>query len=252
MHHTAFQCLKRYLRQHPEITAIDSLENCENWQTREQFFVSLNACLNVVVDSIKVRTPCQITLGPGEVCEESAIRYPVLVKANTASVTEMAHVMSIVFNRAGLEKALGMYREDTVVQEFINHDMTVYKIYVLGELISCSPRQSCSNVSCNDADLVTFNSAEPWSEDIKSGERIVRELDMGVVRTAAQRIEKAMGLSIYGFDVLVQRDTGDYVVVDVNVFPGFKEYSELGECMEALIEKKISEGKEGINHCNNR
>lgn len=224
------------MHEHQEIIQIDTLENCESWLTRNQFFAFLSSCEFQIISNIRIRLPWQLNSYP-----ESALTYPVLVKANSASVTQMSHIMSIVFTDLGLPKALSMYTEPFVIQEFINHDMTVYKIYVIGDQISYKPRESCSNVSSQNSDLVTFNSAEPWSEEIKTGTRIVKELNMELLKEASKIIGKSIGLSIFGYDILVQSETGDYVIVDVNVFPGFKEYAEIGEFVEALIEKKILE-----------
>ncbi|CAI5987332.1 unnamed protein product [Closterium sp. NIES-64] len=44
-----------------------------------------------------------------------------------------------------------------------------------------------------------------------------------VARRAADLLRSALGLTLFGFDVLVQEGTGEHVVVDVNHFPSFKD-----------------------------
>ncbi|CAI5483479.1 unnamed protein product [Closterium sp. Yama58-4] len=44
-----------------------------------------------------------------------------------------------------------------------------------------------------------------------------------VARRAADLLRSALGLTLFGFDVLVQEGTGEHVVVDVNYFPSFKD-----------------------------
>lgn len=234
----AFESWAEYLSSRSNITAIDPLGKCKSWLTREQFITNLNACLTSSTNGIIFRIPFQIKLSPGEHIPE--VQFPVIVKSNVASVAKMSHIMSIAFNQAGLEQALKVYQEEFIIQEFINHDMTVYKIYVIGNEISYKPRPSCSNISGLGKDLVTFNSAEAWPEDLKSGNRVVKDLDMESIREMTGKISEFLGLSIYGYDILVHSQTGEYVVVDVNVFPGFKEYSNINPLLESLIQSRLA------------
>lgn len=219
------------------------MEKCQELLTREQFFEGLNKRLNIIVDGITIRLPWQKIYQARDKAHIENVKFPVLVKANTASITQMSHIMSLVFTDQGLEKATSLYsekKEDFIVQEFINHDMTVYKIYVIGSNIYCKPRESCSNLDGGNMNLITFHSAEPWPKELLSGQRVVKELNMQAIMKVAELIEEELGLTILGFDVLVQSETGDYVVVDVNVFPGFKEFNEIGSYLEALVTKKLN------------
>jgi inositol-1,3,4-trisphosphate 5/6-kinase len=227
-----------FLRDRKDVLAIEPLEKCQDWLARDQFFSMLSDCLNRNFGPIKVKLPKQIKLKPYEEFDSGSITYPVLVKANEATTTKMAHIMSLVFNSSGLRKAISMYEDEIIIQEFINHDMTVYKIYVIGDHLSYKPRKSCSNIGGNGSDLVTFNSAEPWAEELSEGSQIVKDLDEAVLEEIANTIKESLGLSIFGYDILVQSGTGDYFLVDVNVLPGFKEYSRIDNHIEALIAKK--------------
>ncbi|KAG5183460.1 inositol 1, 3, 4-trisphosphate 5/6-kinase-domain-containing protein [Tribonema minus] len=51
-------------------------------------------------------------------------------------------------------------------------------------------------------------------------------LSMAAARAAAARMRDAFGLSLFGFDLIVERDTGDVVVIDVNYFPSFRDFTE--------------------------
>ena len=234
----AFENWAEYLSGQSSITAIDPLGKCKSWLTREQFITNLNTCLTSSTNGILFRIPFQVRLSPGDQIPQ--VQFPVIVKSNVASVAKMSHIMSIAFNHVGLERALQVYQEDFIIQEFINHDMTVYKIYVIGNEISYKPRPSCSNISGLGKDLVTFNSAEAWPEDLKSGNRIIRDLDMESIKEMTGKINESLGLSIYGYDILVHSQTGEYVVVDVNVFPGFKEYSNINPQLESLIQSRLA------------
>jgi inositol-1,3,4-trisphosphate 5/6-kinase / inositol-tetrakisphosphate 1-kinase len=231
----AFNSWQQFLSEHSETYSVDPLVKCQEWLKREDFVKSLSECINIVINNVKFRVPYQVKVNKNYDIDNISIEFPVIIKANSASVTKMSHIMSLVFNKSGLKEAINLYEEDCIIQEFINHDMTVYKIYVIGNQIEYKPRQSCSNLSYSGKDCVTFNSAEPWPEDLKSGTRIIKDLNRLALSEATQRISSHLGLSIYGYDILVHSQTEDYIIVDVNVFPGFKEYSNLNPLLENLI-----------------
>lgn len=231
----AFQNWQAFLSQHPEIIAIDPLDKCKDWLTREDFIRNLSECANIEINNVKFRVPFQLKVSPACNIDDISIEFPVIVKANTASVSKMSHIMSVVFTKTGLRQALNVYEEDCIIQEFINHDMTVYKIYVIGNEIEYKARASCSNINFAGKDCVTFNSAEPWPEDLKSGSRVTKQLNMEAIYETTKRISSHLGLSIYGYDILVHSSTEDYIIVDVNVFPGFKEYQDLNPILASHI-----------------
>ena len=47
-------------------------------------------------------------------------------------------------------------------------------------------------------------------------------VSMEAARLAAVRMRETFGLSIFGFDLIVDRATGENMVIDVNYFPSFK------------------------------
>ena len=48
-------------------------------------------------------------------------------------------------------------------------------------------------------------------------------LDINLVEEAAKLLKELLGLTIIGFDVVVQESSGDHVIVDLNYLPSFKE-----------------------------
>lgn len=51
-------------------------------------------------------------------------------------------------------------------------------------------------------------------------------LDVEAVEKAAVWLRKKLGLTIIGFDIVVQVGTKDHVMLDVNYFPSFKDVSD--------------------------
>ncbi|XWS57140.1 hypothetical protein CRYUN_Cryun09bG0147000 [Craigia yunnanensis] len=48
-------------------------------------------------------------------------------------------------------------------------------------------------------------------------------LDLALVKEASKWLTRMLGLTIFGFDVVIQEGSGDHVTVDVNYLPSFKE-----------------------------
>ena len=51
-------------------------------------------------------------------------------------------------------------------------------------------------------------------------------VSMESARLAAVRMRETFGLSIFGFDLIVDKATGENMVIDVNYFPSFKDLSD--------------------------
>lgn len=45
-------------------------------------------------------------------------------------------------------------------------------------------------------------------------------------RRAADRMKETFGLSIFGFDLIIDRVSGEALVIDVNYFPSFKDLGD--------------------------
>ncbi|KAG6402297.1 hypothetical protein SASPL_139175 [Salvia splendens] len=70
------------------------------------------------------------------------------------------------------------------------------------------------------------------------------KLDLELVKDAADWLRKALDLTIFGFDVVIQEGSGDHVIVDVNYLPSFKEVPDdtaIPAFWDALKEKIVQE-----------
>lgn len=54
-------------------------------------------------------------------------------------------------------------------------------------------------------------------------------VSVGIARRAAAHLHATFGLSMYGFDLIVDSDSGEIVVIDVNYFPSFKDLDDFPE-----------------------
>ena len=87
---------------------------------------------------------------------------PLIVKPLIAAGTKQSHCLSIALK----ESALSKLPPRSIVQEFVNHDATLYKVYVLGDFVSVYERHSLPNLPADlsnaTVDLVEFDSQRPY------------------------------------------------------------------------------------------
>ncbi|CAN0365732.1 unnamed protein product, partial [Ectocarpus sp. 13 AM-2016] len=59
-------------------------------------------------------------------------------------------------------------------------------------------------------------------------------LSLEAARLAARRMRETFGLSLFGFDLIVDRATGETFVIDVNYFPSFKDLADFPQVRQRL------------------
>jgi glutathione synthase/RimK-type ligase-like ATP-grasp enzyme len=147
-------------------------------------------------------------------------QFPAMVKSLQASGSLSAHDMAVVWSA----KDIDHFTYPLYVQEYINHDGTIFKIYVLGEHNFTVTRVSLPNFAPEYQAPVQFNSQD-WKHELPpdltkeyTGKR--KEPTREVVSAASQAVSQLLGLSLFGFDMIENVDTGRLAIIDVNYFPG--------------------------------
>ncbi|CAM9823048.1 unnamed protein product [Pylaiella littoralis] len=59
-------------------------------------------------------------------------------------------------------------------------------------------------------------------------------------RTAAARMKEAFGLSLFGFDLIIDGTTGEALVIDVNYFPSFKDLKDFPRLLRLLLLRQVA------------
>lgn len=170
---------------HPSCVLVDSPNNILAVMSRADMAEVLTRCLAGVTTKcrIPVRTPWYHVVDENVVVEagygststlrhladeidRSGIEYPLIAKPLSAAGTKCSHHMGIVLARDGLQRL----KTPCLLQEFANHGEQLFKVYVLGDSVWVSSRESLPNLPIgekhisNDADLVTpLGEARPWS-----------------------------------------------------------------------------------------
>ena len=169
---------------HPSCVLVDSPNNILAVMSRADMAEVLSRCLAGVTTKcgIPVRTPWYHVVDENVVLEagygststlrhladeidRSGIEYPLIAKPLSAAGTKCSHHMGIVLARDGLQRL----KTPCLLQEFANHGEQLFKVYVLGDSVWVSSRESLPNLPIgekdisNDADLVIpLGEAWPW------------------------------------------------------------------------------------------
>jgi inositol-1,3,4-trisphosphate 5/6-kinase/inositol-tetrakisphosphate 1-kinase len=153
----------------------------------------------------------------------------------------------------------------SIVQEFVNHDATLYKVYVLGDFVSVYERHSLPNLpddlSTASTDLVKFDSQRPYPKlqdfglDKEDSNKATSDADDAVVRTPVAvdevkpivgALKDAFGLELFGFDILRRSQDTEWLVVDVNYFPSYKEVPNFPSLLARYLSRRVLEKRRRI------
>ncbi|KAJ4833632.1 hypothetical protein Tsubulata_001249 [Turnera subulata] len=226
------QELKSYMEHHSDVFAIDSIDKIYPMLDRlkiQQILLGLED-LNKGGNRI-VRGPhfLQVTdfNAPdlGQKLSEAGLSLPSIVKPQVACGVADAHSMAIVF-RVEDFKDLSV-PVPAVIQEYVDHSCTLFKIYVLGGKVFYAVKRSTPNANIliklsegNGLRPLLFDSLKSLptatgtdGDPFQSGSD---NFDLGLVTVAANWLARKLELTI-------QEGSRDHVIVDVNYLPSFKE-----------------------------
>lgn len=152
----------------------------------------------------------------------------------------------IIFNERDLKDC----QPPCVVQDFINHNAILYKLFVVGEHFHVVERPSFKNFyqeDCNLLHTIFFNSHDISKSGSKSKWSILSEENIPltvkpnfqIFETIVKNIKEIFGLILVGVDVVIENHTGKYAIIDVNVFPGYDGYPSFFEHLINSIRKLL-------------
>uniref|UniRef100_A0A8C1XYA7 Inositol-tetrakisphosphate 1-kinase b n=1 Tax=Cyprinus carpio TaxID=7962 RepID=A0A8C1XYA7_CYPCA len=122
-----------------------------------------------------------------------------------------------------------------VIQSFINHNAVLYKVFVVGESHTVVERPSLKNFPSGPSDrkAIFFNShnvSKPESSsDLTSRdnvEGVSQPPNDDVIREMCKSLRESLGVSLFGIDVIINNQTGQHAVIDINAFPGYEGVPE--------------------------
>ncbi|KAF7732486.1 Inositol-tetrakisphosphate 1-kinase [Apophysomyces ossiformis] len=242
---------------HPDILVLDDWVNIEKVIDRNRLQHELEACAKRMQGLFSL--PKSVILGTAlDLTASTDIRFPAICKPLSACSSVEAHQMAIIPSRQALSSLREYEQKGSVMlQEFIQHDGVVVKVYVADGQIYVSTRPSFQNID-ESASIVRFNSQvlpkafgieavlsadlEPFlltSAFEKIQEQKAGSLDMSRLQRIADCLRDQLGLTFFGFDVLLESKTNEYYVVDVNYFPGFSKVPEFHRIFLSIVLERL-------------
>eukprot|EP01043_Picozoa_sp_COSAG02_P018694 COSAG02_NODE_879_length_16244_cov_15.397956_8_plen_771_part_00 len=178
----------------------------------------------------------------------ASMSFPVVMKPRDSSNHSQ---LAVVFDDVGLQSFARALGTDFRIEQFISHGARVHKIFVLAEDVYVGERKSLPDVeSTEPAELlkfaervdgeymrvsedsigyIQFDSAvltkgkEKQGVGLAPAKRLEEHgLDKELVLLLKDSVAKQIGTRLFGFDLLVSSTTGQYFLVDGNIFPGYK------------------------------
>ncbi|PWA84469.1 inositol-tetrakisphosphate 1-kinase, ATP-grasp fold, subdomain 1 [Artemisia annua] len=164
------------------------------------------------------------------------LKFPMIAKSLLADGSPNAHDMSLVFNQEGLTKGLEL-EPPMVLQQFVNHGGTMFKVYIADEYVKCVERSSLPDVSKETMEKMALESNGVMSFSKISGAAITcddgsnnknsdekgKRPTPEFLDEVSKGLRKALGLHLFNFDMIRDDKTDGFLVVDINYFPGYEK-----------------------------
>lgn len=271
------QALQRYQRDiNPACCLVDDPASVETLMSRSDIAHVLRQSLNGVKTSsgISVKAPSFITVDQNlqkdsddkttvmEQLKENDLSLPLMIKPLVAAGTKESHYMTIALSESALERL----PKRCLVQEFVNHDAKLYKVYVLGQDVFVYERSSLPNLPPGhelqtEFDFLEFDSQRPYPR-LEDFGIITKQLESQVpcgedacsphqskhgavpvtaeeVRPVVESLRHAFGLELFGFDIIISANSKEWLVVDVNYFPSYKEVPNFPGLLARYLSQRV-------------
>ena len=253
------QEVKEYCVAFRKMVVIDSIEECERLTDRLYQTNLMKSC-EMQSNGINIFVPNIIEIERDRSAEEingiissNNLKFPVLAKPTISSITEYSHDMCLIFSPEYLKDL----KAPCLIQEFCNHGGVVYKVYVVGESFNICEKPSIKNVDYQRKDTLYFNSRnvsklgksflpelhrdDPNTHRWMSCDDNPDLLNRKVIGELCSLIRKLTNLNLFGMDILIEKETGNYALVDVNQFPGYSGINEkyFSQHLVQLVKKLV-------------
>uniref|UniRef100_A0A3B3RT57 Inositol-tetrakisphosphate 1-kinase a n=1 Tax=Paramormyrops kingsleyae TaxID=1676925 RepID=A0A3B3RT57_9TELE len=217
------QRVQDYIEAHPETIVLDPLpairtllDRCKSYQLIHK----IEACMQ----DDRICSPPFLVLN-------SECGPDTLEQIREHKLTFPFSKMAIIFSEEDLKNVT----PPCVIQSFINHNAMLYKVFVVGESYTVVERPSLRNFPSGAADrqAIFFNShnvSKPESSSdltsVKNVEGVSLPPSDDVIRELSRSLREALGVSLFGIDVIINNQTGQHAVIDINAFPGYEGVPE--------------------------
>jgi glutathione synthase/RimK-type ligase-like ATP-grasp enzyme len=225
--------ISKYISEHPEIKIIDPIEGqlvavsrktmctaIENLSKNEG--LNLYCAKTVLLD---YSTGVEIDIKKFE-----NFRFPAICKSTEASTVKGAHIMTIVNDMNGLRAFISEQSESSgtlLIQEYISHNGTIFKVFILGSNWFIDRRVSFPNFPLEGKENENFTFDSQQYKHVLPPELMMAHTgkwpipNKVEIDTICQSARKSMNLSLFGFDLIQDSDTQKFSIIDINYLPDY-------------------------------
>eukprot|EP00538_Stauroneis_constricta_P006485 CAMPEP_0119558996 /NCGR_PEP_ID=MMETSP1352-20130426/11738_1 /TAXON_ID=265584 /ORGANISM="Stauroneis constricta, Strain CCMP1120" /LENGTH=740 /DNA_ID=CAMNT_0007606533 /DNA_START=110 /DNA_END=2332 /DNA_ORIENTATION=+ len=227
--------------------------------------------------------------------DDANMSYPLIVKPLIAAGTKHSHYMSVLLGYSALSEfdqedaatttpaatttktatSATTTNRSYLFQEYVNHNATLYKVYVLGDTVHVYQRHSLPDLpsleqrsDSNDTWCVQFDSQRPYPKlqdfgfDVNDSDNnyncsinssnnnhddstnvATSIMTQREVRPIVETLRQAFGLELFGFDILLCDEQNELLVVDVNYFPSYKEVPKFPSLLAQYLTQRVLEAR---------
>lgn len=217
----AIRNLKHFSETHPNVLVLDPVDSLQ--------FTNYRSRLSAIwpelhVNGISVKCPALYS--------ESSVKFPCIIKSDVACQVPHSHDMSIISDPESLKGAISAFPLPYILQQWIDH-VAMFKVYILGEYFQATP---CKVIQAK-SEPIHFNSTKiPEDLEVNTGLLLDNEVIISINKT----LKQTTGLGLLSYDLAIEKLTGDYIIVDLNYFPGYYTVSDYPRLMDQYIMSSFS------------
>ncbi|CAD8208594.1 unnamed protein product [Paramecium pentaurelia] len=246
----------KFITENAQIPVIDSIECLKTLIQRDELNIKLQSIFSspqfqsaVQEHQIKIMTPEQIVYENNDQNQDlSNLKYPLIVKSKQGALTANCHIMAIVVNEKGLRELFKQeqFKGQLILQQIINHNSIIYKIYQLGSKMIVQKRKSIPNIEINNFKFEEgFYIFDTQKDLFKNVSQCLKQVDEGIhecsnedqllkqMELLSSIISKDFNLHLFGFDIIGMN--WEFYIIDINHFPGYKNVENARELFEQLF-----------------
>ncbi|CAH1791280.1 unnamed protein product [Owenia fusiformis] len=243
---------QEYICDHPDVIVIDPLNKTTQLsRNRYEMYSTLHDCASditkldtelLVPDFVELPT-IDVTRNKAAI-REANIGYPFVCKPRSADGSENSHTLCIIFNEEGLRDI----RVPSVAQKLIKHNAVMYKVFVVGDIHHVVERPSLKNLKPGDYSSIFFHSRDVSKStscsfltklDIEDQNKALIKPDKMTLTKLVNKVQRKIGMCLFGIDVVIENDTGRYYVIDINYFPGYDGFPDFLQVLAEYILKRL-------------
>ncbi|XP_022087618.1 inositol-tetrakisphosphate 1-kinase-like [Acanthaster planci] len=257
--------LTKYTKDHPTVPIVDPIDRVCKLMDRnasyllfQNSFQNSSGTLHCQHDCLCVSCHKKVRLDGSVECCTGTLHVKDFCKASKAHGSIKSHEMAIVFNDEGLKDI----EPPCVAQTFINHNAQMFKTFIINDDFVVVKRPSIKNFVHIEPDQKTifFHSHDVSKPHSSSFLNELDKIDQirepvlpsnEILEDLVAAVTRSLELSLFGFDVIVENDTGMHYVIDINAFPGYDGVPQFYEKLLEYVQRIISapdSNSVGANH----